>query len=94
MTMTEPVEEFQRRNIVRIGKTYYISIPKEWLLKNKILARKIRSLRVIEGTNLTIVNPCNEAGVFMKAQTTDKLVDIESEIPTISSSEQSQRREE
>lgn len=85
MTITEAkaIREGKQRNIVRIGKTYYISLPKKWLLTNKIIARKIKSLLVLEGADITIVNPCNEIGVIVKPQTSDKLIDIEFETPII-----------
>ncbi len=92
MTPTRPIVE--RRNLIENGNLLYINIPVAWLKAYNITKKHYKSLLITDDKegNLKIMNPRNEAGVFMKAQLSEKLTNIESEIPT-TTNQQPQRRE-
>ena len=62
-TTTKPI--ISERQIIKIGNTFYISLPKEWLQSNGI--NKGDLLFTIAQTidsDLRIINPKNEAGIY------------------------------
>ena len=92
MALTRTVKECKLRHVIKISSTYYISLPKQWLTRNKILDRKNKELFVTVSADTIIISPRNEAGIFMKSPIFEKIPNLEFETPT-TSGEQLQRRE-
>lgn len=54
----------EKRRLIRLGATYYISIPKDWFKVHKIDPDAINKLLMVVGKDIKIVNPDHEQEVY------------------------------
>ena len=54
----------EMRRVVKLGKSYYISIPKEWYEAHGLDLEKVSKILIIADKDIRIVNPEHEEEVY------------------------------
>jgi len=65
-----------KRRVIKLGGTYYISIPKEWFEVHKLDPKKLRKLLIVGDKDIRIVNPEHEEEVYEEITKIARKVEI------------------
>ena len=54
----------EKRKIIKIGSSWYISIPPEWFKEHEIDPQKVKELLIVADEDIRLVNPNREDEIY------------------------------